>query len=261
MKKAIILLLILSLLIFPSCSPDEQSEFEGKKLSSTKMVDPEGNITKLWSYKYTPKGEISTSQRSNADGVCLQRNEYIYTDDGRVDGELVYLVGKKVRYIKYSYDEEGKKIAETTYVPDRSNETQFFYLEDGSLEREEIRDKDGNLLSSKKYLYDDAGNKIEEQNYGASSYLGGTKFTYEGKYPVIMEYTGNGSDEFSREIHTYDGENIVKKVFYDKSGNLIYTDLLEYDENGCSKQTRYDKNENIVYIWTSFYDDFITLIG
>lgn len=263
MKKTIITFLILSLLILPSCKNGQEKQFEGQKLSYTKMIDPGRNIIRFWKYRYNPQGEISTTQRCAEDGTCLQRNEYTYNEAGLTETETIYLAGKKVLYNVFTYDDTKKLISKKAYIPEGFTETFYFYLPDGKNDFEEDRDKDGNLIKTKVYIYDEvSGNKIKERSLDANSnYLGGTEFTYENDLLVKMEYVGNASEEFSCEEYTYEGENIVKKIFYDKAGNLIYTDFLEYDQNGCSKQTRQDKDGNIVYIWTSHYADFITLIG
>ena len=253
---------LIILFSFSACNNDTTTQYEGEKLAYTEMTNSDGSIAKRWYYKYYPDGEISTSTRCSEDGTCIQRNEYTYTPENLKETEIIYIYGKKASVTEFSYNDDGKLKSEKNYLPDSITETSYYYNPDGTIDYTQSVNASGEIVSTKRCIYDESGNMIKERFFDANDYqTGGIEYTYEGKKLIMKEYIRGALDEFSREEYTYDGENVVKTLLYDRTGNLIYTDTAEYEGDICMHRMRVDSNNAIVYTWDAYYDSFLTLIG
>ncbi len=264
--KRLISILISVVLSFSlaSCTNrnEEADDYSGEKLSYTEMIDGDGIVLKRWYYKYYPDGEISTSTRCLEDGTCVQRNEYTYNDDKLKNCETIYIYGKKASVTEFTYTDDGKIKTEKVYLPDSITESVYYYNSDGTENRVETLDAEGQLIKTKLCIYDEAGDKKKERFFNANNtYTGGIEYTYENHVLIMKEYVRSAVGEFSKEEYTYDGENIVKTVFYDPSGKLLYTDTAEFDGERVLHRMRKAADDSIVYTWDAYYDSFLTLIG
>lgn len=82
------------------------------------------------------------------------------------------------------------------------------YDEKGNKIEENHYDSDGNLSSKDTYEYDENGNNIEKNNYDSDGRLG---------YKLIYKYNEKG--------------NMIEKNNYDSNGRLDYKYTYEYDKN------------------------------
>ena len=143
-----------------------------------------------------------------------------------------------------------KSIKETTYKAvdkfgqiekgDVLNNYFNIYNEKGNKIEDNSYDSDGSLNSKTTYKYDKKGNKIEENIYDSNGkFVRKTTYKYDKKGNIIEE-----------KSYYPDGSLIYKNTYkYDEKGNMIEENWYESDGSLYEKHTykyEYDKNNN----WT-----------
>ena len=153
-------------------------------------------------------------------------NSWLYDDEGDLaehSSAFSVLSFTYEQHIKYTYDEAGNKLTETSEV-DRSDggtysgQTEYTYDEDGNLLRETLEeDAYGESRSSHtEYTYDDAGNRTGYTK--TSTDAAGSETTEECAYT----YTFDEEGRIATETSTKNGEADDTTTYaYDEEGQLI----------------------------------------
>ena len=166
----------------------------------------------LYSYNMKEKkGEVTYFDK---DGKSTGKYDYIFDDKGRKIEEIQYkLTGEVNRRYTYTYDENGNNTSMTGYKSDgtMSSKTTWGYDAKGNNTDWKL-ETPGYATSTKKNVYDDKGNKIDEITYNGR---GEIKFhvtkSYDAKGNVLEERTYKEANSF---LH-----NSTWKYEYDKMGN------------------------------------------
>ena len=284
MKKLVSLLFIFTMIFtLVSCDSPPETSYAGEKKAYTEKIKGDGTVEYRWYYRYDPNGEISTSSRCNANGLCVQRETFTYNESNDVLSKTIYISNeagtatKKVSYTEYIYSDDGKLCKEITNLPNEYKETVYEYNADGNISASKDYNLAGEIIGTKQYIYDSLKNLTNENFYdGNSNYLGGIVYTYKDSKLSSKKYDGNQISEItetdakgeitksfliSKEEYYYDGENVTKTFFYDIEGNRIYTETAEYDGDRCMHRMRVDASNAIIFTWNAYYDSFMSLIG
>ncbi|WP_333651505.1 RHS repeat-associated core domain-containing protein [Lacrimispora sp.] len=186
--------------------------------------------------QYDYKGRVILQTLANGD---IYRAEYL--EDERKN-KVYTSVGDKT--VVYTYGKKGQ-ITQMSYADGTA--TTYEYSEDGGYRTGKI----SRLGHETRWIYDEAGRKIEEHKTGGLK----TSYSYDGENNLIAvydnsgrewryEYDGNHNRTEERE-KTGDGNGWAKKSFcYDRKGRLI----SEVDALGNEKLYSYKDGQGSPYL-------------
>lgn len=284
MKKVFALAASLVLLL-SACADSDVPKETKEELSHVQFLDGEGNPGGKKMYKYNIDGLTADMSVSNSLGESVLYESYAYDEDGNMIKKDVYseteheehiftykngvlkteeITQEEIKKGKKSANEDAEATEEKKNSPYKLDE--YYYNEDGTTDRIESKNSDGDVYEIKRYIYDDEGRVKKERIFsGGESYLGGVEFTYEGtaEEPSLKEYVGTASSaKYSKEEMTYEGENVVKTVRYGKDGKVAEIITVEYDDKDRrSIVTRTDAQGVVDAVNKYYYENYVSLIG
>ena len=110
------------------------------------------------------------------------------------------------------------------------------YNEKGNKIEENRYDSDGSLYFKDTYKYDEKGNKIEENRYNSDGSLySKTTYKYDEKGNMIEDnfYDSDDGSFIYKNTYKYDEKgNKIEEYHYDEDGKFIYKNTYKYDEKG-----------------------------
>lgn len=217
------------------------------------------DLTGLSQYTYDADGQLTGVQLG--DGSFIQ---YKYDEFGNLS-QLTYPDGRKV---KYRYDEldrlievkDGSKTTNYTYdqagdlIQVKRADGSMSYLSYDKAHRTKSvvnKDKDGNLISSYDYTYDDGGtiesetihepdtDVKQEYTYDQAGQLIKMKVTSQDQKVTTLSYTYDGAGNKEKVVIEKEGKEEVRHLSYDANNRLIQVE----DSKGTTTYT-YDANGN-----------------
>lgn len=186
---------------------------EGKEIGQN-VYDPDRVLlfTELWDRL----GRVVDVHSFNSDGSADADEHYAY--DG--EGDTI----KSCKTVKYHYSSETGELEnynESYFNSDRQITDSFSYNADGS------------LINIYKYAYDENGNKILEEFYGAN-------------YDLVS----------SVEYEYYDNDLVSKEINRGSSGKILAITMYEYDDDGVlTKQSECDSDGSVRSYCLYVYDE------
>jgi len=176
--------------------------------------DGDGNVTDSILYEYDENGNNNKMVTYRQEDVTTEL--YTYNNDGHI---------KTSSWSRLPVDEPSSK---EFFYDEKGNEIEIKYLEDGKYEYSTIfeieYDKNGNVISEKKYDKFQGGRDIETDHF--------IKAKYDKKGNMVeRRYCGEGNTVYSIEEFEYDSNgNVLKKIENSGIGKKI--EIYEYNEYG-----------------------------
>ena len=196
------------------------------RLARLVMRNQEAETTLIFEYDYNEKGQLATELRKSF-GMTVDSLTYLYDESGNLKIKEHFdrtglLRSKSVQ----SYDPNGRMIEVEEFLGDRRKlrHLKYVYDDQGRKKMELIIDQSGQVGTSLLYNYDKKGNIIRRENY-----IGETKkiSTEEYKYDKYNNCT-------SQTLLTAEGTINKEHLFvfiYDRKGN--WTKKMIYTANIC----------------------------
>lgn len=174
-------------------------------------------------YTYIPKEKKAELRYFNKELKPTIHKTYLYDTKGNHIDQLEYAIdGQQDRRYMYTYDDRGNVLTITGYKKDGSISSKTTYQYDNKNRRTDyLLETPGYANSSRKFVYDDKGNLVEEFWYngkGATDFRFVRSYDAQGNKIEETSYKGNGQPVGTTR-YTYE---------YDKKGNWTKkTDLTE----------------------------------
>lgn len=201
------------------------------------------------------KGNIKEQKKTDKNGNLLEKTENTYAGDGTLKSSTVTSydgdrVSKELMTF-YSSDKKDSRVVERTYTYNKDGTVVVSTLENGEKVLENVKDADGNLISSTTYnksgsaknIYKN-GEIVKTESYGSDEKLIGyseMKFDENGKATGSETFSAEGKP-LSKTVYEYDGDKVSQIKIYSADGNLAR--IGKYDSTG--KLYMYDANGNPV---------------
>lgn len=197
----------------------EQAQPEGQAQPAQQEDELQEGVTKRIRYD-EENHPVGATEQEVKDGKLVRETELNAQD-------------KRVKESNYNYDNEGNATGKNV---------QSEFNEFDKPEHEEEFDKDGQLVTSRDYEYDDAG-----------KFTKGTTRDKDGNIITTDEV------EYKNDAAEGEAENIVKDKetykTYDLDGNVTKTVVDKYENNRVVRETETDANENTTRDIGYEYDD------
>ncbi|HQO09578.1 MAG TPA: hypothetical protein PLK90_05505 [Clostridiales bacterium] len=115
----------------------------------------------------------------------------------------------------------------------------------GMIREEQNFGSDGKILSSKRNIYDNSGNKIENIFDAEGKLDNSKKISYDNKGCIIEEtvYNSLGILE-SKYKYKYSGGKLTEACEYNSDGSVSRVELYAYDENGNKTEENFYNSES-----------------
>lgn len=247
-----------------------QSEFDkALEILQTGLDKTGGNAEIAGKIEEIESGNITDSQNR-------LRGEFAYGENGELEW-----------YHTFTYDEQGRQASVTSFDPERiqTGYVEFTYdsnghqttsygthiITDGGVGNGEVRpyyfeySPEGQLIRSigddgdyTIYQYDENGNEIRSEFYGADGVLHSfivTEYDTNGNKIAVRNYNESG-ELLHYYLFTYDeNDNNIRNEYYTGDGMLIHYTVIEYDENNRKlKETLFERDGNIRSYDLYFYN-------
>ncbi len=185
-KRLLIPILIVLLLTLIGCKDESVNyigDYEEKEvLVKVEGVNRYGHSYTLEEYDYDGRGRLIESYKARNDDGVEERATYQYNDQDQLIKKIVEAGGFE-REKTYHYDQRGNLIKEVD-KRSRGNEDlaefKVYYQYDGKDNLIEVNSyRDGELIRSQKYDYDQYGNKILEKIQRRDAFTGREHFSWQ----------------------------------------------------------------------------------
>lgn len=245
-KVFLILMAVLPLLCFTSCSDDESENLNNSQnyLSEIVVEEHEKKFGEISDY-----GELYEQYIYNQDGTLKEKttNYYLAVWGDRVE-----------RNYRYEYDEKKRVVEMNEYELTLFQEKRKYEYNDiDSVSRMLVYGDDGDLKEEWTYEYDNQRRltKTIEKIIWLSNFGYISEYRYDGNNVYVKKTKINDGSLFGNYIYEYDSYgNLLKETYINgEDGRESIEEMYRYEYDSVGRIQRKSKKEYIRDDWT-YYD-------
>lgn len=239
-------------------------ELEYKEYCATDE-DSELALEEWWQYEYDEAGRQVRWLKCNGEGKAYHTEEYTYDTAGHKLRAVEYKNGELWHTEEWEYNEAGREVAYAAYWADGEQDWSRAYVWDEAGNKMEEKQWIGDwLCQDVKYTYDEAGRVLLEEYYdGMDAANNGRRVEYEydaaGRQISLRDYYGEDGDAQSFwQLDTYDDEGrLVNRVYgqyheaYDEAPYEYATGYVYDDAGNVLRRSNFDEWQKL-----SLYAEF-----
>ncbi len=165
-------------------------------------------------------------------GYKLADISYVYDENGRrLSNTTTWTASGDGETDTYTYDENGnviKKVGTFSYAPDYENVHNYVYDENGRLIKEDY----GAEEFYTGYEYDENGHLARQFYMNDGSRNEGYTYQCDADGNVLVETMDWGDGFISTNTYTYDADGKMLNMDYAMNGEVLFSHAYEYDAEG-----------------------------
>lgn len=205
---------------------------KGNKISEANYFGEELFETVI--YRYDENNKILEQKKIDEEEEELEKQEFEYSEDGKLSRQVFYLNGVVERTIIFKYDEAGHCIEEIHAIGNKKETEiiQFTYDEHGNKLTTTSRNSGGKVVGFLEVEYDEQHNPVK--------YINETAGYYSSKTVHQIHYDEQGRTVENEYFDILNNFLISKELFeYDENGNIVEEEIFEINQQAGMQKTHF----------------------
>jgi len=192
---------------------------------------PDKSLEHRSTYTYNEGGQLIEEMLEEGDGFISEHKTMEYDPEGKLHKIRLHYMDDSFDETSFLYDSNGRVIERSITDSDGEAGNRTVLTYEGDLLVSELEyDQEGEIISGKRFTYDDQGNLLTEEEEGAENFRLSHTYDENGKRSVSRKYNEEGQ-LVEKHTYTYDDQGRTVEV-KDESRNGVEILKMEYDAQG-----------------------------